>query len=363
VDGTTQRVEEVHQAVARRSFAVYGPARRWPEAVHDRVSARVYATIRSVGPAAIRSSALGLGAALDPDAERARGTPRGKAILSAVNGVFGESLARRRNGLALPMAIRSSDGADVQLTPQSLAQAFPHATSRIAVFVHGFGETDDSWWWFAHSHWDEAGVSYGELLRRERGFTPLYLHYNSGRPIAENGAELSTLLEAVFESWPASVNHTVLVGHSAGGLVARAAVADGAASGARWVPTVSEVFTLGTPRSAVALERTALAAARTLGRLPETRPLSELLGARSAGLKDLHDGSELPLPATVRDVRLPGPGVAVSHFKLLNHPLIYNEIKARLTDRTAPGPERAVRAGRSGWGAKALRARTPSRRR
>src|SRR6516165_7634992 len=97
LDQTTRRVEQVHQALAGRSFRVVGRrARRLPEGLHDRLAARLYGTVRTVGPAAVRSGALGLGSAMDADGARVKGTPRGKAIVSALNGIFGDALARRR---------------------------------------------------------------------------------------------------------------------------------------------------------------------------------------------------------------------------------------------------------------------------
>jgi pimeloyl-ACP methyl ester carboxylesterase len=362
LDGTTTRVEEVHQAVARRSFAAVGPVRRLPEAVHDRLAARLYAIVRTIGPAAIRSGALGLGSVVDAEADRLDRSSRGKAFVAAFNGVFGDSLARRRNGFALTMALRA-DGRVIRTDGPSLAAAFPSAGSRIAVFVHGFGETDDSWRWFSQAHWGVAGLSYGELLRRDRGYTPLFVHYNSGRELADNGAELSALLDEVAANWPVALEETVLVAHSVGGLVARAAVLDGHEAGAAWVGTARSLVTIGAPRSATGAERAASATRRVLARLPETRPLARLLDARSAGLKDLRDRIDEPLPRGIREHRLPRDGARINHFKLLNHPAVYEQLKAVVTARSGPDRARAARGARYERAAKAVRARRPSRRR
>lgn len=359
--GATQRVQEVHQAVAHRSFAAAGPARRMPERLHDRIAARIYGTVRTVGPAAIRSGALGLGTAVDPDAARVYGSPRGKAIVSALNGAFGDALARRGNSLALRMKIRQ-EGADVDTSAIELERAFPDATARVAVFVHGFGETDDSWRWFARAHWSDPAINYGELLRRKLGYTPVYVHYNSGRAIDVNGAELSELLEELTINWPVLLEELVLIGHSAGGHVVRAAIRDAAATDDRWVRNVHQIFTLGTPRSAQALERAAQASARALSALPETRPLSELLEVRSAGLKDLARRPENGLPDWTEHVDLPTDGPRIGHFRLLNHPVIYGEIKARLSARSVPDPAPVAREARYERVARALRAPRPSRR-
>ena len=363
LDGTSRKVEEMNHAVARRSFAVAGPARGVPQAIYDRVTPRVYSTLRAVGPAAIRTGALSLGSTIDPEAQRFGAAGRGKAILSAVNGLMGDALARRNNGLALRMTLRC-DGIEVPPTEAGLAAAFPEVTDRIAVFVHGFGESDDSWHWYSQAHWGAAGLSYGELLARELGYVPLYVHYNSGRPLGANATELSALLEDLATNWPGWLSEIVIVGHSAGASVAHGALRHGSLVGAAWVPRVTHLFSLGTPRQARVAELAAQRASRALGRLPETRPLSDLLEARSAGLKDL--GAEYvegAVPAHLEVVSLTSEATGIGHFKLLNHPAIYQEIKARLSARTAPVPARAARAARYGRAAKALRARTRSRRR
>jgi pimeloyl-ACP methyl ester carboxylesterase len=361
-DGTTQRVEEVHQAVARRSFAAAGPVRRVPEAIHDRIAARLYRAIRTIGPAAIRSGALGLGTAVDPDAERLTSTPRGKAILSALNGVFGDALARRRNGLALQMTIKQ-DGRAIRPTAVGLGKAFPDARSRVVAFLHGFGETDDSWRWWSEAHWGAADVTYGEMLRRDCGYTPLYTHYNSGRRIVENAGDLSAVLAAVATNWPVPLAEIVLVGHSAGGVVAREAVREGFRLGEPWVLAVTDVVSLGVPRAAIAAEKAVGRARRMLARLPESEPLARLLDTRSAGLQDLRECQEGPLPGDVNDVRLPHRGLRVNHFKLLNHPLVYDQLKAALSDRNARGRAPAARAVRYARAGRALRSPRLSRRR
>jgi pimeloyl-ACP methyl ester carboxylesterase len=361
LDGTTQKIEEIHGAVAERSFAAAGPARAVPQAIYDRITPRVYATVRSVGPAAIRSGALALGSTLDPDNARVHASRPGKALISAVNGVLGDALARRGNGLALRMAFRAQ-GIDVLPADVSLAALLPRATGRIVVFVHGFGESDDAWTWYSQAHWDTPGISYGELMRRELGFTPLYLHFNSGRSIGVNAAELSGLMDELVVSWPVPLEEIVLVGHSAGGTVARGALRHGSLGGAAWISRVTHLFALGTPRTAQAAERAAQRAVQVLDRLPETRPLSALIESRSAGLKDLGDiADDGWVPVSARVVTLTSEDTRVGHFRLLNHPDIYREIKARVSARSALVPGPAAREGRYARAATALRARRRSR--
>jgi pimeloyl-ACP methyl ester carboxylesterase len=362
LDGATHRVEEIHHAVAERWFDAVGPVRRVPETIHDRIVAGVYSTFRTVGPAAIRMGALGLGSARQSDAPRVAAGQRGRTAIGVLNGIFGDALARRRNGLALRMTVRQGEH-DVPVNPGALREAFPAATPRVAVFIHGFGETDESWRWFSQAHWQDEAINYGLLLARQLGFTPVYLRYNTGRPMEHNARELSELLDELVRSWPAGVGELVLLGHSYGALIAHLAVQHGYSWDSTWVERTSHVFTLGTPRGAEFVERLTLKTGQALSSLPETRPLARLLDARSAGLKDLAERAMGHLPAGIEDVRLPNETLEVSHFRLLNHPAIYAEIKARLSARIAPAPARAARGARFERAAKALRSRTRSRRR
>jgi pimeloyl-ACP methyl ester carboxylesterase len=122
----------------------------------------------------------------------------------------------------------------------------------------------------------------------ELGFTPLYVRYNTGRHISENGRELAELLEELIQAWPVPVDEVVLIGHSMGGLVGRSACHYGADSAC--VAKVRHVFTLGTPHRGAPLEQVTNAATAALARLPETRPLAKALNIRSVGIKDLRYG-------------------------------------------------------------------------
>jgi pimeloyl-ACP methyl ester carboxylesterase len=133
--------------------------------------------------------------------------------------------------------------------------------------------------------------TYGERLARDLGCTPLYVRYNTGRHISENGRSLSELLERLVADWPVEVRDIALVGHSMGGLVARAACACAVEHEAGWVRHVRHVVSLGTPHLGAPLEQAAHRAAHALQALPETRPFGNFLRRRSAGIRDLNQGS------------------------------------------------------------------------
>jgi pimeloyl-ACP methyl ester carboxylesterase len=168
------------------------------------------------------------------------------------------------------------------------------------VLVHGLTETEGAW-----CYKPERGATYGERLREDIGLTPVYLRYNSGLHVSDNGRALSDLLAAVVAEWPCDVQDIVLIGHSMGGLVARSALhqaAGGTAEALPWTSLVRDTITLGTPHLGAPLERGAHRLTHTLARLPETRPLSRLLASRSVGIKDLRRGTLVEADWSGRDL-------------------------------------------------------------
>ncbi|MET0765414.1 MAG: 1-acyl-sn-glycerol-3-phosphate acyltransferase [Blastococcus sp.] len=315
--GSTSRIHEVHQGIADRAFAAVGPVGRPVQVVHDAVSGLSYSSVRlALGGGA---GAAGLAAALrangrDLDADRS-----GRVALAILNGAHGDLVQRVAPALALDMTVRVA-GRAVPVTTAALAEAFPGANGRLAVFLHGLTESEASWCFQAERHHGHAGVTYGSLLQEDLGLTPVHLRYNTGLHISDNGRSLDRLLAALVEAWPVPVQDVVLIGHSMGGLVARSALhqAGGGTPEARaWTHLVRDTITLGSPHLGAPLERGVHRLAAALARLPETRPLARLLTLRSVGIKDLRHGTLVEADWTDRDLDelTPGPH---THVPLLD---------------------------------------------
>lgn len=283
-------VRDMHAGIASRPFGVLGAAAQPVRLVHDEISGAVYAGVRG----GLRSIASG-GAKLAAAGARRGGEPldvrpRPSLVLGAINGVYGDHLNARRSRLASTMEIRER-GHQIPVTPRALNEAFPQATGRLAVFAHGLCETELAWRLLARGSDRSDRRSYGERLEHDLGFTAVWLRYNTGRHISENGRELARLLDQLVACWPAEVTELVLIGHSMGGLVARSACHYAEREERRWKELVKHVFCLGTPHLGADLEKGANALSWTLGRLPETHALAGFLNARSVGIKDLRYGS------------------------------------------------------------------------
>ena len=282
----TAGIGQVHRAIARRVFTHVGPGAAPVRTVHDAIADGVYAAVGG----ATRLAGRGAGAALARRAaDKGRplsASPRGALVLGALQGLRGDALEREGSPLHQPMALRVN-GRAVPPQRDALRRAYPAATGRLVVFLHGLMETE--WAWRLGAGPD--GETYGSRLAVDLGCTPVYVRYNSGRHISQNGRSLAALLDEVTAAWPVGVEEIALVGHSMGGLVARSACHRAAQDGLRWAQRVRHVVSLGTPHMGAPLEQAVHVASAALHVVPETRPLSGLLRRRSAGIRDLRQGS------------------------------------------------------------------------
>jgi pimeloyl-ACP methyl ester carboxylesterase len=98
-------------------------------------------------------------------------------------------------------------------------------------------------------------------------------------------------MEQLVAEWPETVSQIALVGHSMGGLVARSACFQASEDDMEWTRLVRHVVSVGTPHMGAPLEQFVHWASAGLSLLPETRPFSRFLRRRSAGIRDLRQGS------------------------------------------------------------------------
>ncbi|WP_137937674.1 alpha/beta hydrolase [Chitinivorax sp. B] len=247
--------------------------------------------ITSLAYRSVRSVARLTGGSLDTalfklapllvDTSRWPGRP---ALLAAINGVLGDYLAESGNPLAIPMTVRHQ-GTELTLAPQALADTVPDAGSRLLVMVHGLCMNDRQWLRRGHDH--------GAELAKVLGYTPLYLHYNSGLHISHNGQSLDQMLEDLVAIWPVKVTSLTLIGHSMGGLVARSACHYASLSGHHWRSLLDKLICLGTPHHGAPLERSGNWFHLLMDSNRYTAPFARLGKLRSAGITDLRHGSLL----------------------------------------------------------------------
>ena len=279
-------IGEFHRAIAERVFGAVGRQGAVVRVAHNSIAGGVYAGVGGGFSMVGRAAEQALGRRRAGSARPVSPTPLGGGLLGVIDGLIGDQLEREHSDLQEPMAVRV-DGHAVDCDPASVAHAFPAATGRLVVFVHGLMGTEFPWRWFSRG----SGETYGSRLARDLDFTPVYIRYNTGRHISENGASLSELLERLVAAWPVGVDQVALIGHSMGGLVARSACWHASEAQADWVGHVRHVVSLGTPHMGAPLAQAVHYLSAGLHALPETRPLARFLRRRSAGIRDLRQGS------------------------------------------------------------------------
>ncbi len=224
------------------------------------------------------------------------------AVLAVLNGVLGDHLAATGNPLATPMTMHHQSRA-LLLQPLALRALLPAATGRVLVLLHGLCMNHHQWQRDGHDHHHDHGAA----LARAAGYTPIYLHYNSGQPVHVNGAAFAQQMQSLLAAWPMPLQRVVLLGHSMGGLVARSAMQQGASSGQPWVGRVDDAVFLGTPHLGAPLERAGRWVDLILGAAPYAAPLARLARMRSAGITDLRHGKLLDEPTHTLPAHVPLP--------------------------------------------------------
>jgi len=216
-------------------------------------------------------------------------------IEGAVNGVLGDYLTRRANPLALEMTLRH-DG--IARSPEQLVTLLEQPTATLCIFVHGLACTEWCWNMQSDSYGEDAGYTYASQLARDLDITSVFVRYNTGRAIKENGHALANLIEELAAAYPEPLDRIVLIGHSMGGLVSRVAAADAHQRELAWASSLEHIICLGSPHHGAPLERAArnLAVAFDFADVAATRVLGEVLGVRSAGILDLGDGVSIEVP-------------------------------------------------------------------
>jgi hypothetical protein len=271
--GLADLVEALHERIAR----IPGLSAPAHDARTGGITGLVYKTIRGA-TRVVGGSIEALLGLLTPALADADAEPGREAIVAALNGVLGDHLAATANPLATPIAFRRA-GRPLVLEASALATSIPDGGERLLVLLHGLCMSD--------LQWQREGHDHGAALARDLGFTPVYLHYNSGLHVSLNGRALAGQMERLLAQWPRPPGRLVMLGHSMGGLLARSAVHYAALAGHRWPGRLDDLVFLGTPHHGAPLERAGNWVDLMLGATQYAAPFARLGKVRSAGITDL----------------------------------------------------------------------------
>lgn len=346
VQEATTFMQEMHTAIVGNTFAMLnqfpmmaGPAQMFQSA-HDAMTASMYA--------AINHNTGGMFEAAAMVEEQATGVAPSEApgryasgLMSAFNGAFGDQLAATFNLMAINMAIHV-DGAPLELSTDALRATFPEASKRICLFIHGLG--CDEHCWNPDNAGNSAAIDFGKQVYEDFGDTPLYLRYNTGLSIAQNGTYLAALLEKLLAEWPhKEASEIVIVGHSMGGLISLAACEQAAQADLHWPHATRMLICLGSPSMAPVdrLGELASSAMQPLGAAAKSKSSRDHIAFRFLGSTLSEDvdhpfseyfGDGLVMLGSATDHEIEGDVLSarlgnISHMGLLNDQRVYKQIK------------------------------------
>lgn len=279
-DGTvnvTNLVEELNRQIVHPPFLPSSPI----QDLITKISGITYNNVRGV------TKLIGTGlektfAQLNPLLEIGLSFEKKEIILAVLNGIIGDYLNENENPLATVMKFRYQ-GKTINRDEKSIRDAYPKVTGKILLMVHGLCMNDVLWQHNGHDH--------GTLLAEEQNWTAIYLQYNSGRHISENGQLFSSILEELINAWPVTVEEVVIVAHSMGGLLSRSAFHYGTKEEQSWTTYLKKMMFLGTPHHGAPLEQVGNYIDHLFDAIPYVKPFARLNKMRSSGITDLRFGS------------------------------------------------------------------------
>ncbi|MBT8468277.1 MAG: hypothetical protein KJN97_05960, partial [Deltaproteobacteria bacterium] len=230
VEDTTNLVERTHKNAARRSVRRFAPVEpfatpaRAVNGVHEAIASGIYSTIRTIS-LGIRKAAVSSSDLIEASAPALRTPMSADAAGSlswvvdhaqaGVSGFYGDWLRKKGSTLAPTMHLRH-EGRPLDIDEQALRSAISDPSNKISVFVHGLSCTEWMWNIGAREYYGDPKMNFGSQLKSDCDYTPLYVRYNTGLRVAENGRALSDLLSHVLAAYPLDIEKIALIGHSMG---------------------------------------------------------------------------------------------------------------------------------------------------
>ena len=205
-------------------------------------------------------------------------------LLPVLNGFAGHLLDESNDPRAIKMSFRY-ENKDIEISELQNIYDFPKHNGKVCILIHGlFG---DEYMWKNRAHKSKPKI--GDYLEKHVDATILYLRYNTGLHISENGRSLSNLLENFSKKYKKEVSEINLIGHSMGGLVTRSAAYYAGIQRQAWTQLVKKIFLIGVPNKGSYLAQTADFVNELFKKADVSKDelISKFLDIRSNGIKDL----------------------------------------------------------------------------
>ena len=279
VKGTAQVVESLHSTISQYTSILGDPENNTKDKKTKGLTGMIYKSINGV----THLLGEGINAILNKSSNM-HGNYTGEhklsatreAVAAAMNGVLGDHFEKGKNPLAINMSFRINGQS---LDKSQLQEFFDNAQNDVTLLIHGLCMNDLQWTREGHNH--------GKMLSEELGHTIVYLHYNTGLHVSENGRQLAQLLNELKLMPNLKLN---IIAHSMGGLVARSACYYAKENKHSWLSMLKKIVFIGTPHHGAILAKGGHWADVLLQISPYSAPFAKITKVRSSGLTDLRHG-------------------------------------------------------------------------
>jgi pimeloyl-ACP methyl ester carboxylesterase len=208
-------------------------------------------------------------------------------LVPIINGLHGDSMHEKGHPALIKMSFRNQSR-DIGIDEVTKLNDLSGNCGRLIIFVHGLMNDEAIW----KSNPEDILQRLGSFLEKQNNANILYLRYNTGRHISENGREFSLLLEKLCIGAHTKINELYIVAHSMGGLVTRSACHYANVLNHEWLKLLKKVFLIGVPNDGSYLARVAHMTQYFLRKADptENHSIAKVLEIRSNGIKDLSFG-------------------------------------------------------------------------
>ena len=111
---------------------------------------------------------------------------------SVLNGLIGDTLDAHHSRLTIDMTLLGEVESET-----------------VCILVHGICDSEETW-----RYREDPSLNYGSLLRRDLGYSPLFLRYNSGLHISSNGKMLARRLNQICKENQNKIQNIVFMDNS-----------------------------------------------------------------------------------------------------------------------------------------------------
>jgi pimeloyl-ACP methyl ester carboxylesterase len=207
-------------------------------------------------------------------------------MVPILNGIMGDTMAEKGSDSLINLSFRHQSR-DVSVEKLSEQYDFTKFNGKVILIIHGL-MNDESIWQSAAT---DKALRLGTALEKEKKANILYIRYNTGLHISENGRKVSNLIQALIEKYP-EIKELVIISHSMGGLVSRSAGYYADIQRQSWISILKKVFLIGVPNEGSYLAKVAHITQYFFRKIDPTEKdsVAKFFDVRSNGIKDLSFG-------------------------------------------------------------------------